>query len=260
MPDKGMEDSGNVPVPDPTKLTTDAVNAATDQWRRELDGLREIIETRLGGIDRATELAAVELVKLTNQLRDEMERALVSERRVFETRLSAMDQATKLLATNVDKVPFSIVEAAGNLERYILSRIDEVSNVSDEKFAAIDGIFASNALALTAALAAQKEAAAETNKSGTLAILKSEQATKETIGANAAQTVAGMSAQAAAHQDLKERVVRLEAGGVGRTQAVSEAKIDQRAAAGSSMAILMAVMTATAILIALGSLIFAVTR
>jgi hypothetical protein len=36
-----------VPRPDPTKLTTEAVDKATLQYRRELGQLREIIETRL---------------------------------------------------------------------------------------------------------------------------------------------------------------------------------------------------------------------
>ena len=39
-----------MPLPDPTKLTT-------EQLRRELATLREIIETRLDGMDRATEVA-----------------------------------------------------------------------------------------------------------------------------------------------------------------------------------------------------------
>jgi hypothetical protein len=48
------EDS--VPVPDPTKLTTDAVNAATEQWRRDLQALQQVIETRFHAIDVATSL------------------------------------------------------------------------------------------------------------------------------------------------------------------------------------------------------------
>ncbi len=52
VPDK----MGTVPIPDPTKLTTDAVTAATSQWRRDLEGVKEVIETRLDAIDRATEL------------------------------------------------------------------------------------------------------------------------------------------------------------------------------------------------------------
>jgi len=53
---------GWVPVPDPTKLTDEAIERATVQYRRDLDGLREIIETRLAGNDEARELLTAELL------------------------------------------------------------------------------------------------------------------------------------------------------------------------------------------------------
>lgn len=59
-----MDETGSVPVPDPTKLTTDAVNAATQQWRRELAGFREVFETRLDAMDKATSIVAAELAKV----------------------------------------------------------------------------------------------------------------------------------------------------------------------------------------------------
>jgi cobalamin biosynthesis Mg chelatase CobN len=125
-----------------------------------------------------------------------------------------MDVATKLLAQQVREVPTDLDRTARALREILHGEIANVESVAQEKFNAIDGTFASNALALTAALAAQKEAAAEQNKSNTLAITKSEQATKETIAANAAQTTAGLASQAATISDLKDRLVRLEAGGV----------------------------------------------
>ena len=60
------------------------------------------------------------------------------------------------------------------------------------------------------ALAAQEKAVAEQNKSNTLAIDKSEQATKETIAANANQTSTGLAGLGTVMDDLKSRVVRLE--------------------------------------------------
>lgn len=44
------------PVPDPTRLTTDAVRSATEQWRRDLDGAIRQITTRLEAMDEATDL------------------------------------------------------------------------------------------------------------------------------------------------------------------------------------------------------------
>jgi hypothetical protein len=45
--------------------------------------------------------------------------------------------------------PYAILQDAGNLKAFIMSRVDEVSHIADEEFAAIDGTFASNALALS---------------------------------------------------------------------------------------------------------------
>jgi hypothetical protein len=97
----------------------------------------------------------------------------------------------------------------------VLGEVSRVQAVTLEKFTAIDGTFSSNALALTAALAAQKEAAAEQNKSNTLAITKSESSTKETIAANAVQAQTGLASLENQFDDLKERVVRIESSGAG---------------------------------------------
>ena len=296
----------SVPVPDPTRLTTDAVEKATDQWRRELEStqrlleakitengtrirgtedsqkifareradqihaVRELIETRLAGMDLATQLVASSVRELPVEMRAQLDRDMVAARtdihslrellgaridgmdvatklladnvsgiaeeieksaaglkEIIETRLAGMDEATKLLAVNVDKVPYAILQEAGNLKSLILSRIEEVSHVSDEKFAAVESTFASNALALTAALAAQKEAAAEQNKSNTLAITKSEAATKETVAANATQAASSRDSLAKELADLKERLVRLESGGVATAVARTEQRADR---------------------------------
>jgi hypothetical protein len=251
-----------VPVPDPTKLTTDAVDKATDQWRRELSAarelleaqisanlariegaareradqihaVRELLETRFDAMDKAQTLLATEVATNPAQFAAAREQIvataaeqLQSTRELLETRFRGMDEATKLLAANVDKVPYAILQEAGNLKGLLLREIQNVESVAQEKFTAIEGTFASNALALTAALAAQKEAAAEQNKSNTLAITKSEQATKETIAANAAQTATGLGSQAANIADLKDRVVRLESGGVATATAKTEQRLD----------------------------------
>lgn len=41
------------PIPDPTKLTTDAVNAAVDISRRELASLKDLLYQRMDGMDDA---------------------------------------------------------------------------------------------------------------------------------------------------------------------------------------------------------------
>jgi hypothetical protein len=293
------------PIPDPTELTTSAVNAATAQFRRDLDALRELFETRLSAMDKATELLAATV----NKVPSETDKAISAMKELIDTRLMAMDKANELLATGVVKDLAGLKEiltgevrqtAAVSSERYesvkiifddhalaltaaltaqkeaaaaesegtqqalaamqdILQReIHSVQDVAQEKFTAIEGTFASNALALTAALAAQKEAAAEQNKSNTLAITKSEQATKETIAANATQTANSLQSQAATIADLKERLVRIESGGV----ATAVARTEQREVRGETRAdragvsqIVMMIIAGISVMIAIISLV-----
>jgi hypothetical protein len=261
------------PRPDPTVLTTQQLReteaAINRAWHEGLAGLRELLEQRLDGMDRATVLLAERIDKIIpdslhgrDVLRVESAAGLQNLRELIEARISAIDRATQLLATDVSKTPTDIEREITNLRELLGSRIDgmdkanellaanvskfpsdvdravtslkglllgeiqrvqdvltgeigRIGDVTQEKFTAIDGTFQSNALALTAALAAQKEAAAEQNKSNTLAITKSESSTKETIGANAAQAQTANASLAAQVTDIKERVVRIESTGAG---------------------------------------------
>jgi polyhydroxyalkanoate synthesis regulator phasin len=72
MADK-LEAQGSVPVPDPTKLTTDAVRAAREEIEKlfdtKLTGFRELVTEKFAGRDTALAAAlksAQELVKQQN--------------------------------------------------------------------------------------------------------------------------------------------------------------------------------------------------
>jgi hypothetical protein len=205
-----------------TQLLAETVKSipalAEDQRQHELTGLRDQIDARFSAMDKATELLAASVGRVPS----DTDKQVSALRELLGARIDGMDVATKLLAENVRQVPTDIDKASIALREILTGEIRSVQDVANEKFLAIDGTFASNALALTAALAAQKEAAAEQNKSNTLAITKSEQATKETISANAAQTATGISALASNVQDVKERVVRIESTGAGTRAAVVE--------------------------------------
>jgi hypothetical protein len=216
--------AGWTPVPDPTKLTTDAVNAATAEYRRALGSLRELIDTRLLAMDKATELLAATVGKVPS----DTDKAVGALKDLLGARIDGMDTATRLLASQVAEVPTGTDKAITALRVILEGQILAVRDIAQEKFTAIEGTFASNALALTAALAAQKEAAAEQNKSNTLAINKSEQATKEASLANVAQTTSSLASQAATIADLKDRLVRLESGGLAVANARTEQRSDSR--------------------------------
>jgi hypothetical protein len=187
--------------------------------------MKELIDTRLKAMDQANELLAVgidsKLQSLKEILLGEVARSsAVSVERyegiklIFNDHALALDVALTSQKEVAAKESRNLQDALSGLREILQGDTRSVQDVSREKFEAIEGTFASNALALTAALAAQKEAAAEQNKSNTLAITKSENATKETIAANAAQNQASALAQADTIADLKDRLVRLESGGV----------------------------------------------
>ena len=52
-PDASSWTPGGPPAIDPTKLTTDAVNAAKSDIRREIQGLRDMMDIRVDSLDRA---------------------------------------------------------------------------------------------------------------------------------------------------------------------------------------------------------------
>jgi uncharacterized protein Yka (UPF0111/DUF47 family) len=282
---------GNGRRPDPAD-PTDPTERTTQLVDRAVDAFREVMETRLAGMDRATELVAAELKAFRTEadtLRERQQEATARQiaalaalletrlgamdkatellaatvgrvpsdtdkqvnalRELLESRIDGMDEATKLLALNVREVPSDIDKANRALREVLQGDIRNVQDVAVEKFLAIDGTFASNALALTAALAAQKEAAAEQNKSNTLAITKSEQATKETIASNAQQTATSLKSLADRLDDLKERVDR----GEGSNAGAADTRSDQRLNMGSVIAVV-------AVLIALVSLVLYVTK
>jgi ribosome-binding ATPase YchF (GTP1/OBG family) len=164
---------GNTPIPDPTTLTREAVDRAVAQWQRDLAAVREIIEARLDAADTATTL-----------------------------RLTVTEQ-------NSD-----------SLREVLLSRILNVEAVSNERFAAIATQFAErdtrtvlaadeSRVSLKAALDAAKEAVSEQNKANSLAIGKSEDATKERLDALALL----MTASSKSLEDkIGEAVRRLDRG------------------------------------------------
>ncbi len=126
------------PVPDPTVLTT-------QQLLREQAMLRELIETRLNGMDKAIEL----------------------------------------LQKSTDKAPESIKEQIARLQHLHEEKFASIAVQFKERDTRSERESRDNKVAVDAAFAAQKEAAAKQDEANQKAIDKSEKATTETIKTNA---------------------------------------------------------------------------
>jgi hypothetical protein len=181
-----------VPRPDPTVLTTQLVD-------RALAAYREVVETRLRGMDRATELVAENVAKT----------GVDSDRKVEHLR---EDVDRHLVA----------------LREWLVGQVANVSDVSGERFSAIDTRFEErdartaqaaddSRISLDAALAAAKEAVSEQNKANTQAIAVAALATKEQIASLITLTNSNNRALDDKISDLKTRMDR----GEGRSTGLS---------------------------------------
>jgi len=141
--------SGNVPVPDPTILTT-------QQLQREIASSREIVETIGSG-----------------------------GRSVIVARLDAMDKAITLLQGSTDKIPAQVGEAVNRLQELheakfngaievVNEKITSLANVTTQQFKSIDDKFAEKDKAVSVGLSAQKESAAAQQDSNNTATRKME--------------------------------------------------------------------------------------
>ena len=130
-------DGSLTPIPDPTRLTTEAVSRVIDQFQRELAALREIFETRLAAIDEATRLHQ----KATDELPEMLERRLKQSANVLDARFAAIDGTVASHLKWSDEIrpqtERMIAHAAGLQDEKLasmLARSDEQFNSIDSKF------------------------------------------------------------------------------------------------------------------------------
>ena len=214
------------PVPDPTRLTT-------EQLRRELATLREILETRLDGMDRATALANSqvnvlrgEVEQTRDRLREETGADVRQLRELLETRLDGMDRAIRLHAETIDRVPAERDTA-----------IRHLAELHDEKFGSIALQFAERDVrceqateaakqALDAALLAQKELVAQQNEANSAAAAKAEASFTKQIDQIGTIIQTMEKALDARITELKERIDRGEGSTSGAAGSRSERRLD----------------------------------
>jgi hypothetical protein len=224
--DTGPPASGWQPVPDPTRLTT-------EQLRRELATLREILETRLRGMDRATELASEQaavireqIEQTRNRLREETAAEVGQLRELLEARFDGMDRAIRLHAEIIDRMP---------AERD--SAIKHLAQLQDEKFASIAHQFAERDVrseqategakqALDAALLAQKELVAQQNEANSAAAAKAEASFTKQIDQIGTIIQTLEKALDARVTELKERIDRGEGSTAGAAGSRSDRRLD----------------------------------
>lgn len=198
------------PNPDPTAATlAHAQNA--------INCLREVIEARLNGMD-----AAIALFHKESDLRpaavkvqlEQLEQLLTAKIDGMNTALSArlvgMDEATRLRYEKVEQLAPAIKEQVARLQSLHEEKFASVATQFKERDTRSERESRDNKVAVDAAFAAQKEAAAKQDEANQKAIDKSEKATTDTIKTNAElvrTTTDGLSGKI---DDLKVRFSALE--------------------------------------------------
>lgn len=141
MPDsasKRFAETGSVPVPDPTVLTT-------QQLLREIATSREVVEVMIAGI-----------------------------KSTIETRLNAMDKAIELLHESNSQLPKQLTREVIQLRQLHDEKFKSIATQFAERDTRTEQTSRDSKVAVDAALQAAKEAVGEQNNSNALAISKSE--------------------------------------------------------------------------------------
>ncbi len=169
---------GSVPVPDPTALTAAAVSQASEQLRREISNLREILEAQIHGNTRSIDAAREERFQQLNTAHAEVDAA---EARFSEKVTAAADASLR----EIERMNVAVDLKVAHLQELHETKFESVALQFKERDTRSERESRDNKVAVDAAFAAQKEAASEQNKSNTLAIDKSEKATAETLNKQA---------------------------------------------------------------------------
>ena len=278
-----------IPRPDPTRLTTEAVERATEVFRREITALRELhdkdmsafratVEARLGGMDqdrgriweRVREMPA-QYDTASDHFRAEVERRDSANRQLVEQRLADLDKARDLAAAGLAKVitdtdvqhgrigQDAIARLAAERE-FIMSQIEIISTRMTEKFVAIDGQFAASKTAVDAALSAAKEAVAEQNKANSAAIKVSEGNTKEQLTSLGQVSSANFKAMEDKISDARDRLTSIEGLTRGIEQAGGKGTSAARFEEAQRRALISSVISALAVLVSLTAVIVLIVR
>lgn len=230
-----------VPTPDPTQLTT-------EQLRREISWLRELLQDRVTG-----------------------------SREVIEVRLNSMDRAVTLIQDAFNKAPDAARTYAKHEEKFISiekdigQRFNDLEKWLSVKFGGVQTQFAerdtrteqislANKLAIDAALQAAKEAVGEQNKSNVQATAKSEAAFTKQIDQVGTLIATSTKALDDKVNDMKDRINAIDLSSktsVGGLTARSEGKNEGLSASG---AIVLGIFAGLAVLVSIAALIFEVTR
>jgi hypothetical protein len=261
----GLQEEGGdlVTRPDPSRLTTAQlfreIALVSDRFDSRTAALRELLETRLAGIDRATELSALagvasraDMDQTRNRLREEIVLAVASLRELLEARFDGMDVAIRLHAEIIDKLPTDRDQAIAHLAGLHDEKFSSIAKQFTERDIRTDQATEAAKQALDAALLAQKELVAQQNEANAVAAAKAEASFTKQIDQIGTIIQTLEKALDARITELKERIDRGEGSTVGATGQRTETRLNNGAVLAVVGAVLAVVTIVVTIVLATG--------
>ncbi len=204
------EHSHNVSSSDPSATTSEAID-------RRVENSQRVIDARIEGMEKAVNVFQADLTRVPTQLDRAISslKELEEARRegniaVIQQRLDGMDRAIELFQKFTDKQPDFVREQVLHLRELHESGFESIKTQFILLKQATEQLDLANKTAIAAALQAQKESAAETQKSSQAAIAKSEASTSEAIKALTIAFNTAISGATDRINDLKSRLDRGE--------------------------------------------------
>ena len=244
-PDDESAERGWRPVPDPTKLTT-------AQLLREISALKEIVFTRLDGMDKAVGLFKDDITRVPTDTDKQIQQLKTLILAILEEREKSLslqlEERDRRFHNDIIKAETALVSA---------------SEVNNEKFASVNMRFnerdvraeqsaRDNKVSVDAALTAAKELVTKQNDNFTASIAKSEAATFKQIDQQGQLITNSYTSLNDKIDDLKQRVTAQESRTMGKEDGSTHARLNT----GLIVTILVAFMT----LIFLALALFALKR
>lgn len=200
--------AGVVPNPDPSVITSQAID-------RRVDNLEKIINARIDGIEKAIIVFQSDLTRVPTQL----DRAISALRDLIEARLKHIDIEVTTIHKDIHGREADIARQIIHLKDLMAGKIDELAAVTTERFTGVGSQFAERdtrtdqragdtKLAVDAAFAAAKEATSKIEAGFT----KSIDGQQELLNATTQATNDKIS-------DLKDRLTAIENRTIGITTA-----------------------------------------
>ena len=243
------------------------VNTASDEHATARDkaitGLRDIVQERLGAMDRATQLLAQDLRAVPSAV----EQSIVALRELMESKLAAMEQAVVLQNKAASAFPTEVRTEISHLKALHEERFTSIGTQFAERDIRTDQASKAAKEALDAALQAAKELVNAQGEASSAAAVKSETSFTKQIDQIGTIISTLEKALDARITELKERIDRGEGQSSGQVsvtgspyEAASLRQSEQIAQQAAQRATISQVIAAIAVLASIVSLILYVAK